>query len=143
MFEGETFDGSDHLQVSKSSGDSLSSVPTYSVATRPEWAFDGVDGSEQPQSYMIQCRNLKLIEIVTRLQLLVGRLGMQWFHPDDYTIIARHEASGLYIAMQAIVAEDVFRVSFVVQFFRGDIEDFHGFCRSAEEAMAENLDNPV
>jgi hypothetical protein len=138
MFDGDEF-RLEAFHRGKSSGDSLSSAATLSVATRPEWALDGVDGGEVPQGYLVQCQDLRMIDIMVRLQILVGRLGMQWFHPDDATIIARNEGSGLYIAIQASGGAEVTQVSLVVQFFRGEADEFHAFCRAVEDAMAGNL----
>jgi hypothetical protein len=94
---------------------------------------------EVTQTQPVQCQGLTLIDLMRILQLMVTRMGMQWFHPDDYTIFARHEASGLYVGIQAIGANGALDVSFVVQFFRGETEDFQGFFRAAEEAVAGNM----
>jgi BR serine/threonine kinase len=143
MFEGESgeayaVNGSDPFHRQNSAEMPMSLGPT-SVAIRPEWAFDGVAGAEVTQSHMVRCQGLTLVDLVRILQLLITRMGMQWFHPDEYTLYVRHEASGLYLAIQALGGNDALDVGFVVQFFRGDYEDFQRFCRSAEEALAGNL----
>jgi hypothetical protein len=66
-------------------------------------------------------------------------MGMQWFHPDEYSIIARCETSGLYVGIQATGGVSELDVGFVLQFFGGERDDFQGFCKGVEEEVAGNI----
>jgi hypothetical protein len=70
------------------------------------------------------------------LQALVTQHGMQWMHPDDFTILARHEGSGLYVLIQAWLGTHPGNIELALQLYRGTGDQFETLCRAVDDAFA-------
>ena len=106
---------------------------SLSVPISAEWAV-----SEQAivyeQTHMIMCPGLDLTQAIFAMQILMRHLEMQWFHPDDETIICRHQ-QGIYVVIQARDADPQTPTTLQLQLLSGPQEGFSVIVRGAEEAI--------
>jgi BR serine/threonine kinase len=134
IFEGQTATyslmGSDACHGA--SPESLSSV--HSLAVRFEWDLPEDNPMDHPRK--ITLRGISLADVMRTVQILAGQRGMQWMHPDEFTIHARVESIGLYVTVQAGLTpeDDVFELG--LHCWRGSADSFEVFVHSVEEAFA-------
>jgi BR serine/threonine kinase len=110
------------------------SLSAMSLGTRPEWAV--------PESVAmvgsIVCElvaNLPLVEALRAMQMLMGQLEMQWFHPDDYSIIARQQTQGLCVLVDFMNSPDDSHTTAVIRLGYGGVEAFNCVVAGAEELL--------
>jgi hypothetical protein len=120
-----------HRYVGASPDTLSSSSGPLSYAVRPEWA-ELTDSREVRASWETLCGGRSLIEVILAVQILVRQSGMEWLHPDDFTVVARNETAGLYVLLQAsFVAGGEVRLA--IEQCMGTGEAFRAFCTAAEE----------
>jgi BR serine/threonine kinase len=112
--------------------DSLSSSSTLSYAVRPAWAEMGGQ-READATREIPCRGRTLVEVMMILQATMRIAGMEWLHPDDFTIVARSKGLGLYIVIQAWIGEGG-AVQLAIQKYTG-AEGFEAICHAVDDAL--------
>jgi hypothetical protein len=107
-----------------------------SVARAAEWAI-----GEQKETVFEEAHNavytgVKLTQAMFAAQTLMGQLEMQWFHPDDETIICRQRQLRLYVVIQAKQnAAAPCQTTVQLQLCSGTPEAFPVLVHSLEEAM--------
>jgi BR serine/threonine kinase len=120
--------------------ESLSGV--YSYAVRPDWAesqgkvsLAGPSEDEEIVSHRIACPGMSVLESMTLVQDVVGQCGLQWFHPDEFTILARNEATATYVWLQCFVGSENYETELVIQLWHGALETFRAICEVVEERV--------
>ena len=109
--------------------------PATSLASRPEWAIPETDSVPISETYDI-CASLDVLQTMIGLQRLVDRLDMQWFHPDEFMIIARHEAWGIYVVFQCQdTSNEEPQTQVQIQLCAGTADAFNTICHGAEEVL--------
>ena len=129
--------GSDpfHRHVTPQAGQSLE---MYSLAQRPAWQFMDLDSTQAEEEHRIACGSMCSAEVMCIMQQAVKAFGMQWFHPDDMTIIARHPESELYVTI--LCREGNGETTYLaIVFKQGPNDTFSEFCRRAEDLVLGTL----
>ena len=111
-----------------------------SFAAQTEWEVPA--DSSILQIHLVSCPGCPIIQAITAMQVLVRQFNMQWFHPDEYTIIARDEANGLYVIIIANIAPDGDGTTLELQLCHGTIESFTTLSQAAD-AIVSSMLNPV
>ncbi|OHS95142.1 putative CAMK family protein kinase [Tritrichomonas foetus] len=108
-----------------------------SLAFRPEWAMAPTEPMEVMQAYELMA-GMDVTNTMLAVQLLIRRLEMQWFHPDDFMVIARQESLGLYLVLQVSQVDQSENPStkLQIQLCHGTAESFNVVCRGAEEMIS-------
>jgi hypothetical protein len=137
MYDGQSafaFGGSDpfHREPGEPSPGSIGAV--NSLAVQGEWDIPSSELIEQ--SYKVNCTGVSVIDVMRGLQALVTQHGMQWMHPDDFTLLARHEGSGLYVLIQAWLGTHPGNIELALQLYRGTGDQFETLCRAVDDAFA-------
>jgi BR serine/threonine kinase len=121
------------------SPESLSSV--NSLAVRHEWDIPNVpDGGAMEQAREMKIHGMSAVDIMHGLQQLLGQRGLQWIHPDEFTILARNEAVGLVVMVQAWLTGEQYIIGLQIQCFRGAPDAFEAFCIGVREKFAGNFE---
>jgi serine/threonine protein kinase len=89
----DPFSRTSHTRRGPSSG-------CYSLVERAQWA--AFAAHEFKNDLMQPCVQIGLpVDVLmAKMQLVLGRLNLQWFHPDDLTIIARLPDQPVYIQVK-------------------------------------------
>lgn len=126
--------GSDpfHRHVHGTPGSSHSGEP-MSFAVQLDWALPEQTLVHYEDIHTISCKGHELIEIMASIQATVRKLGMQWFHPDDFQVICRQEEVGLYAIAQCTY--DNLELNLYLHLCHGSSESFTVFCRAVEESI--------
>jgi hypothetical protein len=82
----------------------------------------------------IACRGRGLAEVVFVIQGIVSQAGMEWLHPDDFTVVARNPGAGLYVVLQAWFAPGG-EVRLGIHKHSG-ADGFEAICRAVEDALS-------
>jgi hypothetical protein len=106
----------------------------HSLAVQHEWDLPADSPMEHPRTLTV--RGMQVPDVMRGVQILAGQQGMQWIHPDEFTIHARVEAIGLYVSVQAVLTPEPDAIDLGVQCWRGTAESFEVFLRSLEEVFA-------
>ena len=106
-----------------------------SLAHKAEWALPVKEQVEYEQVHMLDCSSIPLTYSMLSVQRAVRQLGMQWFHPDDFSILCRHEEMGLYCS--AVAAVEGVSTSLSLQLYSGTPEAFTVFCKAVESSFME------
>lgn len=109
-----------------------------SFADRPEWNVPNTDTMDAMHTYEIHINGLNLTELMRLVQITVRNLGMQWFFPDDFTILSRSEQIGSYIIFQGATLESDIDILLTLQLFQGTLEFFAVVCQGIEEIIGGN-----
>jgi hypothetical protein len=123
---------------SAASPESLSSV--HSLAVRHEWDIPAVLDArilEKPREMRVN--GMSTVDVMFGMQQLLRQRAMQWMHPDEFTILARHEGVGLLVTFQIGLASQQYVIAVQIQCWRGTPESFDGFCHAVQEKFAGNL----
>jgi serine/threonine protein kinase len=80
----------------------VSSAHVYSPAVRAEWA--DVQHAEYKSDLMQPCVDITLpIDVLmAKMQLVLTSMNFQWFHPDEFCLIARHTDEGMYLVVKVV-----------------------------------------
>lgn len=83
------------------------SPENYSVPVKSEWAV-GQENDAILSDVIQPCINIELPleELSKRMQIVLTRMGLEWFHPDDFTIYGHHP-DGFFITMNIDFQSDV------------------------------------
>lgn len=131
-----------HRHAYPSSGTSVESI--NSVATQAEWAIQPQQPIIYEQTHLISCPSLNITMAMYGVQLLMRQLEMQWFHPDDETIICRHNKQNLYVVIQGQDATEQAPTAIQLQLCSGSQESFSvlvGGCQEVLNALMEKVSN--
>ena len=129
-----TVDGVDPFQRHIGSMPGSSYEAAASLAFRPEWAMPESEPMQVVQTFNVAAR-MGVVQTMTAVQLALAQLEMQWFHPDDFTVIARHEAMGVYAVCQCVCAPDESESAIQIQLCHGTPESFSVLCQTTEELI--------
>ena len=129
-----TVDGTDPFQRHIGSMPGSSYEAATSLAFRPEWAMPASEPMEVMQAFDV-CARMGLVQTMTAVQLAMSQLEMQWFHPDDFTVIARHEAMGIYVVCQCSCSPGDESTMMQMQLCHGTIESFTVLCHRTEDLI--------
>ena len=106
---------------------------SMSVAHRAEWVLDA---SQEPvediQKFSI-IANMSRVYALLAMQRLMRQLEMQWFHSDDFVILARRDIT--YILIRCLDMVDEEKVTVQIQLLNGPSEFFTHICRCADEII--------
>lgn len=69
------------------------------------------------------------------VQLLMRQFEMQWFHPDDETIICRHHQQNLYVVIQGQDSTEQAPTAIQLQLCSGTQESFSVLVRGCQEVL--------
>jgi BR serine/threonine kinase len=154
MYEGRessyVLNQSDRFHREEVSLESLSSV--HSLAVRHEWDIPGSGtgrgeggggdggGGGLERGRELRIRGMIVVDVMLGVQQLAGQFGMQWMHPDEFTIVGRYEASGLLILVQLELMTDELTLRLTIQCCKGNAEMFEAFCQAICERFAGNLE---
>ena len=107
-----------------------------SLAFSPEWAMPPTEPMNFAQVSEI-VSHMDITHTILAIQILMRSLEMQWFHPDDFTIISRQESLGLYVVFQCSYSNqgETPQTRLQIQLCHGTIESFGVVCRGAEELL--------
>lgn len=107
-----------------------------SVPYTPDWAIPEAKPVEFSQTHEITV-NLDHVSTMLAIQVLMSRLEMQFFHPDEYMIVSRREDVGhMYVVFQCVPLEEM-ETGLRIQLLSGTAESFDLVCCRAEEVLAE------
>lgn len=108
-----------------------------SLASRAEWAViqDQNNSMENLNQFTI-IANMSRICAILEIQRLAKQLDMQWFHNDDFSIIARKENT--YIVVQFFEMTEQDKIQILIQLWQGSQEFFRTYCQFAEEIINQN-----
>ncbi|OHT13109.1 putative CAMK family protein kinase [Tritrichomonas foetus] len=123
-----------HRHNYPSSATSYESV--NSLAIRAEWAMQPQEHIVYEQTHLIQCPGLNITMAMFGIQLLMRKLEMQWFHPDDETIICRHSQQNLYVVIQGQDATEQSPTAIQLQLCSGTQESFSILIRGSQEILS-------
>ena len=119
------------------------SYEAASLAFRPEWAMPDTEAMEVMQQFDI-VTHVNLVQTMRACQIVVSQLEMQWFHPDDFMVIARHQDMGIYVVFQCLNVRDLpmdTETRLQIQLCRGTIESFNVVCHKTEEVISQIQSN--
>ena len=77
------------------------SLEMYSFAARPNWAIGETPATDVLDEVVFETFGIPVWEVMSRVQLLLGNLPFQWFHPNLVLIFARTQDGTLYVSVQA------------------------------------------
>ncbi|KAH0787175.1 CAMK family protein kinase [Histomonas meleagridis] len=104
-----------------------------SVAHRVEWAFTEEPRlTEDIQKFNI-IANMSRVYALLAMQRLMRQLEMQWFHSDDFVILARREQTYILISCLDMIDEE--KVTIQIQLLNGPSEFFSHICHCADEII--------
>ncbi|KAH0786265.1 CAMK family protein kinase [Histomonas meleagridis] len=145
FLEQELFLGPQYGYSGTSNGDSSSQFDAASylnsVVNRPDWDIPETQSIEAIQTNEIDCNGLQITDAMLLMQKMMKQLGMQWFHPDEYTILCRNETMGITLLIQCDpeLAGEETKLKF--QILEGSTDSFNLICRTATELLeGGNLD---
>ena len=83
------------------------SPEVYSLAVKSEWNI-GQESNALQTDVIQPCINIELPleELAKRMQIVLSSMGLEWFHPDDFTIYGHHP-DGFYITINIDYQSDV------------------------------------
>ena len=109
-----------------------------SLAFRPDWVMASSESLDYIQAYEVNS-TLSITNLMLAVQMLMRKLEMQYFHPDDFTLLARQESINLYVFFQASYAPNSTLENPIthlqVQLGSGLGESFAIVCRGIEEII--------
>ena len=106
-----------------------------SVAIQAEWAIQPQQPIIYEQTHLISCPTLNITMAMYGVQLLMRQLEMQWFHPDDETIICRHKKQNLYVVIQGQDATEQAPTAIQLQLCSGTQESFSVLIAGCQEVL--------
>ena len=116
-----------------------------SLASRADWAAPESSQIIYEQMHLIHCPpGVNITMAMYSIQIVMRKLEMQWFHPDDEIIICRHNQQNLYVFIQGLDATEQTPTVLQFQLFIGKNEAFSILIHSAQEvlnALAANMNN--
>jgi BR serine/threonine kinase len=110
------------------------SLLNMSLASRPEWAVP----ESRPIIASSACEivaNMAIIPAVRAVQVIIRQLEMQWFHPDDFSIISRQQGQGVYILFQFLNSPDDSITRVFIRLCYGAVDSFGYVVAITEEAL--------
>ena len=114
------------------------SLEMYSLAQRPAWQFMEIEPQPADEEHRVACGSMGSAEVMCAIQQVAQGFGMQWFHPDDVTIIARQPESELYLT--AFCREGNGETTYLaIVFKQGPNDAFAEFCKRAEDKILGTL----
>lgn len=122
-----------HRHVYPSSGQSVEIVS--SLAFKAEWAIPEPTTIVYEQTHAIVCPAIPASKIMLGMQVLMRQLEMQWFHPDELTIICRHQPQNLYAIIQIQDAVEPNTPTLQLQLCIGTAEAFSVLVKAAEDII--------
>lgn len=75
------------------------SVESYSFAARPDWAIGETPATEILDEMSFETYGIPARELMAKVQILLGNLPFQWFHPNPVQIFARTQDGTLYVSV--------------------------------------------
>ncbi|OHT12374.1 hypothetical protein TRFO_17862 [Tritrichomonas foetus] len=136
-----TMTGSDPFHRYGSSFSSQSLEAGNSLANRPEWNVLETQPMDIVQTFEVKISGILITELMRLMQVLVRSLGMQWFFPDDFTILSRSDQIGGYIIFQSASLDSEIDTVLTLQLFQGNPDAFANVCKAVEEMIAGNKEN--
>ena len=121
-----------HRRTSPSLGGSVEAG--MSLTMRPEWAPPESEPMVVMQTFDIEA-HLTIVQTMLAVQCAVSNLEMQWFHPDDFMIIARRESLGMYVVFQCMNSPGDEVTKMQIQLCHGTCESFTVVCQRTEEII--------
>lgn len=109
-----------------------------SYAKKAEWDLPEPENIEYEHVNNIDVTGMPLVYTMLAVQRTVRALGMQWFHPDDFTIICRHLDMGIYVSVQVNVVND--KALATTYLMEGTPETFTAFCTTLENEILDMKD---
>ena len=110
-----------------------------SLADRPDWSVpDTQQSMDIIQTYEIKINGITITELMRLVQITVRNLGMQWFFPDDFTILSRIDQGGGYVIFQSSCLQSEIDTLLTLQLFQGSTEVFVSICKAIEDIIAGN-----
>ena len=128
--------GSDPFHRYGSSDQSLEAGNSFANAA--DWSVPDTPPMDIIQTFEIRINGIFVAELMRLIQVIVRNFGMQWFFPDDFTIISRSEQTGGYIIFQCANQQSEIDILLTLQLFEGNLEEFTHVCRAVEEIIAGN-----
>ena len=125
-------DSSDPFQRHAVTPSESLSLGQMSVANQAPWNIE--DSPEFLSDASLDTFGVPIWQVMFNVQQLFTEMGMQWFHPDPQTIIARSEDAGIYVSIEGVfrTSEDV---TVVAKLRRGDLESFNSLVESIKSAL--------
>lgn len=106
-----------------------------SLAKKVDWAIPEKGGVEVEQTHILDCSSIPLTYVMLSVQRAVRQLGMQWFHPDDFSIICRHVENDIYVSANVTYENSALQLS--LQLLSGPPQAFTAFCQAIETSFSE------
>jgi BR serine/threonine kinase len=106
-----------------------------SLAKKVDWALPEKEDAEVEQTHTLDCSSIPLTYVMLSVQRAVRQLGMQWFHPDDFSIICRHVEMGIYVSTNVFIENSTLQLS--LQLLNGTPQAFTAFCQAVETSFSE------
>ena len=116
--------------------DSSGSLEMYSLANRPDWAISETPVTEVFDKMSIDTYGIKIWKLMSEIQVLLGKMPYQWFHPNQLYLYARSQDGTLYFSINGSyrTTDDV---TLVLKLHKGNISQFREIADSIEKAIHE------
>ena len=72
-----------------------------SVADHPDWGVPENDSLNAIKTIDVDCKGLQITDVMRLMQKMMKQLCMQWFYPDEFTILCRNESLGILMIIQS------------------------------------------
>lgn len=114
--------------------DSSGSLEMYSFANRPDWAIGETPVTEVFDKMSIDTYGIKIWKLMSEIQVLLGKLPYQWFHPNQLSLYTRAQDGSLYFSINGSykTTEDV---TLLLKLHKGNISQFREIGESIEKAI--------
>lgn len=116
--------------------DSSGSLEMYSFANRPDWAISETPVTEVFDKISVDTYGIKIWKLMAEVQILLGKLPFQWFHPNQLSIYARSQDGSLYFSINGSyrTTEDV---TLILKLHKGNITQFREIADNIEKLINE------
>jgi len=129
-----------HDSISFSKSSSFVFSEASSLAYPQDWLLPHSQPSDITDTQYINCANLTSVESLATIQRVLVSLQIQWFHPDEYTIMCRKEESELYVIIQCFTDDEPNSSKLTIQKCQGLPDPFFFLCQSIQEAIERKSD---
>ncbi|EAY20221.1 CAMK family protein kinase [Trichomonas vaginalis G3] len=108
------------------------SMGAMSIANQSEWTL--VEDYDAIIEDVFDTYGASIWQVMYNIQTFLNTNGMQWFHPDPQSFIARNEETNFYIAIEATfrTTDDV---TILVRLKRGDEAEFNSIFESLKSTL--------
>ena len=119
----------------------ISSFECFSLASRPLWS-NTIDTKPMVQSEVqIICDSLSSFNVIVIMQKFMAHFGLQWYYPDEMTIICRNLREETYIIVHCQQGTELIPTVLILQMTTGSEIYFKSICSAVEEAIQYEIEN--